>query len=213
MRQSLRNWQTRSISSLQCPRPRPVPAEIFGILDDLVKAGKLRFYGVSVEKVEEALKALEYPGVQSVQIIFNMFRQRPADLLFAEAQRRRVGILARLPLSSGMLAGKMTRQSTFSPEDHRQFNRHGESFDRGETFSGLDFEVGLQAVERLRPLAPDGLSLAQLALSWILMFPAVTCAIPGAKRPAQVEENAAAAELAPLSPETWFRSGRFTNSR
>jgi aryl-alcohol dehydrogenase-like predicted oxidoreductase len=175
------------------------------VLDDFVKAGKVRHYGVSVEKVEEALKAIEYPGVQSVQIVFNLFRQRPSDLFFAEAQRRRVGILARLPLSSGMLSGKLTRASTFAPDDHRAFNRHGESFDRGETFSGLDYETGLKVVEALRALVPAGATMAQMALRWILTFPAVTCAIPGAKRPAQVEENAAAADLPPLSGDTLER--------
>ena len=176
--------------------------EIFGMLDDFVKVGKLRYYGVSVEKVEEALKAIEFPAVQSVQIIFNMFRQRASDLFFAEAQRKRVGILARLPLSSGMLSGKLTRSSTFEATDHRAFNRHGEAFDRGETFSGFDYNNGLDAVDKLRPLVPKGVSLAQMALRWILMFPAVTCAIPGAKRASQAEENAAAADLPPLPLET-----------
>lgn len=213
---SLKNLQTEAIDLLQlhCP-PTPVfyMPEVFGVLDDLVRAGKLLHYGVSVEKVEEALKAIEYPNVQSVQIIFNMFRQRPADLFFAEAQRRRVGILARLPLSSGLLTGKFNKASTFSAEDHRQFNRHGEAFDRGETFSGLDFELGLQAVEELRPLVPPGASLSQLALRWILMFPAVSCAIPGAKRPAQVDENMGAAELPALSPETMSRISSIYSSR
>ena len=176
--------------------------EVFGILDDLVKAGKLRHYGVSVEKVEEALKAIEFPGVQTVQIIFNIFRQRPAELFFPEARRRRVGILARVPLASGMLSGKITRASTFATDDHRVFNRHGEAFDRGETFSGVDFETGLRAVEELKALAPAGVPLAQLALRWILEFPAVTCAIPGARRPAQVAENLAASDLPPLSSDT-----------
>jgi len=202
---SLANLQTETIDLLQlhCP-PTEVyyQPEVFGVLDDLVKAGKLRHYGVSVEKVEEALKAIEFPEVQSVQIIFNIFRQRPADLFFAEAQRRRVGILARVPLSSGLLSGRLTRASTFAADDHRAFNRHGESFDRGETFSGLDFDLGLQAVEALRPLVPPGATMAQMALRWILMFPAVTCAIPGAKRPAQVEENACAADLPPLPEST-----------
>jgi aryl-alcohol dehydrogenase-like predicted oxidoreductase len=174
--------------------------EVFGILDDLVKAGKLRHYGVSVEKVEEALKAIEFPNVQTIQIIFNIFRQRPAELFFPEAQRRKVGILARVPLASGMLSGKITRQSEFASDDHRNFNRHGEAFDRGETFSGVDFETGLRAVEELKSFVPAGASLAQLALRWILAFPAVTCAIPGAKRPAQVTENLAASDLKPLSP-------------
>jgi aryl-alcohol dehydrogenase-like predicted oxidoreductase len=202
---SLKNLETEALDLLQlhCP-PTAVyyMPEVFGILDDLKQAGKLRYYGVSVEKVEEALKAIEFPGVQSVQIIFNIFRQRPRDLFFAEALRRQVGILARLPLSSGMLTGKLTRDSQFAADDHRQFNRQGESFDRGETFSGLDYEIGLQVVEQLRPFVPSGASMAQLALRWILMFPAVTCAIPGGKRPAQVEENVAAADLPPLSEGT-----------
>ncbi len=198
---SLKNLETEALDLLQlhCP-PTEVyyQPEVFGILDDLVKAGKLRYYGVSVEKVEEALKAIEYPGVQTVQIIFNIFRQRPADLFFGEAQRKRVGILARVPLASGMLSGKFTRASTFAADDHRGFNRHGEAFDRGETFAGVDYEQGLKAVEALRPLVPPGQSMAQMALRWILTFPAVSCAIPGAKRPAQVEENARAADLPPL---------------
>jgi aryl-alcohol dehydrogenase-like predicted oxidoreductase len=202
---SLKNLNADAVDLLQlhCPPPSVYyMPEVFGVLDDLVKAGKVRHYGVSVEKVEEALKAIEFPGVQTVQIIFNMFRQRPAELFFSEAQRRRVGVLARLPLSSGMLTGKLTPSSTFAPDDHRAFNRKGAAFDRGETFSGVDYQTGLQAVEALRPLAPPGATMAQMALRWILMFPAVTCAIPGAKRPAQVEENVAAADLPPLSPAT-----------
>ena len=202
---SLQNLKTDTLDLLQlhCP-PTPVyyMPEVFEVLDDLTNAGKLRHYGVSVEKVEEALKAIEYPGVQTVQIIFNMFRQRPRDLFFAEAERRQVGILARLPLSSGMLSGKLTVNSRFAANDHRAFNRHGESFDRGETFSGLDYDIGLQAVEALRPHVPPGVTMAEMALRWILMFRAVTCAIPGAKRPDQVDENLRAADLPPLSDET-----------
>ncbi len=202
---SLKNLGVDSLDLLQlhCP-PTDVyyMPDVFGVLDDLVKAGKLKNYGVSVEKVEEALKAIEFPGVKTVQIIFNIFRQRPADLFFEEAQRRKVGILARVPLASGLLTGKMTRNSSFSPNDHRSYNRHGEAFDRGETFSGIDYEKGLQAVDALRPLVPAGETLTQLALQWILMFPAVTCAIPGAKRPQQVEENIHAADLPPLSADT-----------
>jgi len=202
---SLKNLETDALDLVQlhCP-PTQVyyMLEVFGVLDDLVKQGKLRYYGVSVEKVEEALKAIEFPGVQSVQIIFNIFRQRPADLFFDQAKRRRVGILARLPLSSGMLAGKMTRASKFASDDHRAFNRHGESFDRGETFSGVDFELGLQTVEELRPLVPAGWTMAEFALRWILMFDAVICAIPGAKRPTQVEENCRAADLPIISDAT-----------
>ncbi len=202
---SLKNLEVEALDLLQlhCPPTEVyyIP-EVFGVLDDLMKAGKLKYYGVSVEKVEEALKAIEYPNVQTVQIIFNIFRQRPADLFFGEAERRRVGILARVPLASGLLTGKMTRKSTFQANDHRAYNRHGEAFDRGETFSGVDYEKGLEAVEALRPLVPPGASLTQLALRWILMFPAVTCAIPGAKRPDQTEENIQAADLPPLSEST-----------
>ena len=202
---SLINLQTNALDLVQlhCP-PTQVyyMPDVFDVLDGLVKAGKLRYYGVSVEKVEEALKAIEYPNVQTVQIIFNMFRQRPLDLFFGEAMRRKVGIIARVPLSSGMLTGKMTRESSFQEDDHRRFNRHGESFDRGETFSGFDYETGLQAVEELRPLVPAGMTMTQMALRWILMSPAVTCAIPGAKRPSQAEENIQAADQPPLSEET-----------
>jgi aryl-alcohol dehydrogenase-like predicted oxidoreductase len=202
---SLKNLDVEAIDLLQlhCP-PTEVyyMPETFDALDDLVKDGKLRYYGVSVEKVEEALKAIEYPNVQTVQIIFNIFRQRPLDLFFGEAERRKVGILARLPLSSGMLAGKMTDGTSFQADDHRLGNRHGEWFDRGETFSGLEYETGLQAVDELRPLVPAGMSMAQMALCWILMSPQVTCAIPGAKRPSQVGENVAAADLPALAAET-----------
>jgi aryl-alcohol dehydrogenase-like predicted oxidoreductase len=157
---------------------------------------------VSVEKVEEALKAIEYPDVHCVQIIFNLFRCRPAELLFEQVKKRKVGILARVPLASGMLTGKLKWESVFSPDDHRAFNRNGQSFDRGETFSGVDYAAALQAVEELRASCPAGLTMAQFALRWILMFDAVTCAIPGAKRPAQVEENSSASDLPPLSDET-----------
>lgn len=205
---SLQNLETDTLELVQlhCPPTELYyQPEIFGILDDLVQAGKIRYYGVSVEKVEEALKAIEYPNVQSVQIIFNMFRLRPSELFFAEAQRRQVGILARVPLASGMLTGKFTRESTFAADDHRQFNRHGESFDMGETFSGVDYDVALQAVHELRDLVPPGVTLAQFALRWITMFPAVSCAIPGGKRPSQVEDNCAAADLPHL--EAWQMDG------
>ncbi len=202
---SLRNLDVDALDLLQlhCP-PTQVyyMPEVFGVLDDLVKAGKLRFYGVSVEKVEEALKAIEYPNVQSVQIIFNMFRHRPAELFFEQAVKRKVGILARVPLASGMLTGRLKRENTFAADDHRAFNRHGEAFDRGETFSGVDYDTGLQAVDELKAICPAGMSMTQFALRWILMFEAVTCAIPGAKRPAQAEENFSAADLARLSGET-----------
>ena len=205
---SLRNLETDAIDLLQlhCP-PSEVYGnpEVFGILDDLVAQGKVRYYGVSVEKISEALKAIQYPNVQSVQIIFNIFRQRPAEEFFPEAKRRNVGILARVPLASGLLTGKITSQTQFSMDDHRNFNRYGDSFDVGETFSGVDLEAGLRAVEELRPLVPQGMTMAQFALRWILMFEEVTCAIPGAKTVRQVEDNVAAANLSPLSDETMAR--------
>jgi aryl-alcohol dehydrogenase-like predicted oxidoreductase len=205
---SLKNLETDSLDLLQLHCP-PIEVyyrpDVFEVLEELVQQGKIRRYGVSVERVEEALKAIEFPNVCSVQIIFNIFRQRPADLFFAEAAKRKVGILARLPLSSGMLTGKLNQNSKFAADDHRNFNRHGEAFDRGETFSGVDYETGLAAVEELRSLLPEGMTMAQFALRWILMFDAVTCAIPGAKRPAQVEENVRAADLPPLSSETMRR--------
>ena len=201
---SLKNLETDAIDLLQlhCP-PTDVyyRPDVFGALDRLVKEGKIRHYGVSVERVEEALKAIEFPGVESVQLIFNLLRRRPADLLFQRALEKRVGILARLPLSSGLLAGKLTANTKFANDDHRNFNRKGEAFDRGETFSGIDYQVGLEIVEELRRLVPEGMTLAELALRWILDHEAVTCAIPGAKRPTQVVENARAADLPPLPPE------------
>lgn len=201
---SLQNLQTDALDLVQlhCP-PTEVYyfPELFGALDDLQKAGKIKNYGVSVEKVEEAIKAIEYDGVKTVQIIFNIFRQRPAHLFFELAKAKQVGILARVPLSSGMLTGKMTRDTEFSAQDHRQYNRHGEAFDVGETFSGVPFETGLAAVEELRELVPEGMTMTQFALRWILMFDAVTCAIPGAKRPSQAEENISAADFPPLSAE------------
>jgi aryl-alcohol dehydrogenase-like predicted oxidoreductase len=213
---SLKNLDTETIDLVQlhCPPTEVLyMPEVFDVMDDLTAQGKIRHYGVSVEKVEEALKAIEYPNVQSIQIIFNMFRQRPADLFFEQAESRRVGILARLPLSSGLLAGKMTRESSFAPDDHRAANRQGEWFDRGETFSGVDFETGLQVVEELRELTPEEATMAQFALRWILMFDAVTCVIPGAKRPSQVEENVAAAHLPPIPDATMQRVREIYESR
>jgi aryl-alcohol dehydrogenase-like predicted oxidoreductase len=198
---SLKNLNTDIIDLLQlhCP-PAEVyyMPEVFGILDDLVQAGKIRFYGVSVEKVEEALKAIEYPGVQSVQIIYNIFRQRPSELFFGEAIKRKVGIIARLPLSSGLLTGKMSKLSKFEQDDHRSFNRHGEAFDRGETFSGVDYELGLDIVEQLKQLVPAGMTMTQFALKWIIMNPAITCTIPGAKNIKQAEENFSSAGKPPI---------------
>ncbi len=202
---SLKNLNIETIDLLQLHCP-PIEVyympEVFGIMDDFIREGKIRYYGVSVEKVEEALKAIEYPNVQSVQIIFNMFRHRPSELLFEQAKKRKVGILARVPLASGMLTGKFNKDSTFASDDHRSFNRKGKAFDRGETFSGVDYETGLKVVEELKEICPKGMSMTQFALRWILMFDAVTCTIPGAKRPSQAEENFSVADLPPLSEET-----------
>ncbi|MBN2200341.1 aldo/keto reductase [bacterium] len=199
---SLKNLEADSLDLLQlhCP-PSAVynRPEVFGILDDLTAAGKIRHYGVSVETVEEAIQSLAHPNVMSVQIIFNIFRTKPAEIFFAEAKRRRVAVLARVPLASGLLTGKMTASTAFAPDDHRAFNRKGEAFDRGETFSGIDYETGLAAVEELKKLLPAGVSLARFALRWILMFDAVSCVIPGGRRPSQAEENASAADLPPLT--------------
>jgi aryl-alcohol dehydrogenase-like predicted oxidoreductase len=199
---SLKNLATECLDLVQlhCP-PTEVyyRPEVFAVMDRMKAAGKIRHYGVSVEKVEEALKAIEFPGVQSVQIIFNMFRHRPAELFFKEAKRRNVAIIVRVPLASGLLTGKLSRESKFAADDHRQFNRHGEAFDQGETFSGVDYETGLEAVRQLREMLPPGVTLAQWALRWILMFDAVSCVIPGARRPAQVQDNMAAAEIPALN--------------
>lgn len=208
---SLKNLQTDAIDLLQlhCP-PNQVyyRPEVFDVLEDLVKAGKLRYYGASVKSPEEGLKAMDYPNLQSIQIIFNMFRHRPAELFFEQAKKRKVGILARVPLASGLLTGKMKPDSKFEAGDHRQFNRQGEVFDVGETFAGVDYSTGLRAVEELRSICPAGMSLPQFALRWILMFDAVTCAIPGGKRPEQVEENCLAADLPPLADETMVAARR-----
>lgn len=199
---SIRNLRVEALDILQlhCP-PNEVyyQPETFEALDDLVKAGKLRYYGVSVRRVEEGLKALQYPNLQTVQIIFNIFRQRPSELFFPLAVEKPVGILARIPLASGLLSGRMSSSTQFPENDHRNFNREGQKFDVGETFSGVDFETGLEAVERLRALVPEGMSMAQFALRWILMFGAVTGVIPSSKNERQAAENTAASELEPLS--------------
>jgi aryl-alcohol dehydrogenase-like predicted oxidoreductase len=202
---SLKNLgiETLDLVQLHCPptdvyyRPR-----VFEAMDGLVAAGKIRRYGVSVEKVEEALKAIEYPNVASVQIIYNIFRQRPADLFFREAKARNIAVIVRVPLASGLLTGKMNRDSTFAPDDHRAFNRQGEAFDVGETFAGVPYEVALEAVEAIRPLVPAGTSMAAFALRWILMADAVSVVIPGAKSRVQAEANASASSLSALSTET-----------
>ncbi len=211
--QNLRDWVGRSLKNLEvetldllqlhCP-----PSELyerdepFQVLEDLKREGLIRHYGVSVEKVSEALRGIQHPGIESVQIIFNAFRLKPTLEFFAAAQARNVGILARVPLASGLLTGKITAASSFAPDDHRAFNRDGAAFDKGETFSGVPFDVGLEAVTELQALVPEGWTLAQFALRWIGMFEAVTCSIPGAKNPAQVQANMSAADLPALSSET-----------
>jgi len=202
---SLSNLGVRSLDLLQlhCP-PTEVfyRPEVFKALDQLKASGKIRFYGVSVEKVSEALKATEYPDVQSVQIIFNMLRLKPATDFFPTAKQRKVGILARVPLASGLLTGKITAETTFPKEDHRNYNRHGEEFDKGETFSGVELDKGLAAVTELRKLMPENVNMAQFALRWILMHDAVTCVIPGAKTPDQVSDNVKAANIPDLDART-----------
>ncbi len=202
---SLRNLGVERLDLVQlhCPPTETLyRPEVFEALDGLKRAGKIRDYGVSVEKVEEALKAIEYPGVVSIQIIYNMFRQRPAGLFFGEARRRGVAVIARVPLASGLLSGKLGRSTAFAADDHRNFNRHGEAFDVGETFAGVPFEVGLAAVEEIRRLVPAGVAMAAFALRWILMAEAVTVVIPGARNAEQARANAAASDLPAPMPET-----------
>jgi aryl-alcohol dehydrogenase-like predicted oxidoreductase len=212
-RENLNRWVERSLKNLEmdavdllqlhCPHPKVYDMpEIFGILDELVTAGKIRYYGISVETIDEALRGIRQPGVQTVQIIFNMLRLKPAELFFPKAKVSQVGILARVPLASGLLTGKLSKESTFAADDHRQFNREGQVFDKGETFSGVPLDVGLEAVEELRALVPSAATMAQLALRWILMFDAVTCAIPGAKTPVQARDNSTAGALPALDPAT-----------
>jgi aryl-alcohol dehydrogenase-like predicted oxidoreductase len=221
---NLRSWLERSrenlgvdavdLVQLHCPvwETYYTPS-VFDACDRLVDEGLVRAYGVSVEKVEEALKAIEYPNVATVQIIFNIFRQRPAELFFEQARRRDVGVIVRVPLASGLLTGKFSRDTSFSPDDHRAFNRHGEQFDVGETFAGVDYELGLEVVEELRALVPECATLAQLALRWILSFEAVSTVIPGAKSPEQARANAEAAALRPLDDETLQKIGGLYRER
>ncbi len=221
---NLRAWLQRSLENLgvdvidlvqlHCP-PWDVYYEpaVFDACDRLVAEGLVRAFGVSVEKVEEALKAIEYPGVRTVQIIFNIFRQRPADLFFEQALRRDVGVIVRVPLASGLLTGKFRRDSLFDDDDHRRFNRHGQQFDVGETFAGVNFERGLEVVDELRELVPPGATMAQLALRWILGFDAVSTVIPGAKTAEQARANAAATDLPPLPAATLERIAALYSER
>lgn len=187
---------------LHCP-PTEVyyRPEIFERFERLKEQGKIKNLGVSVEKVEEGLKAMEYPNVSSVQIIFNIFRQRPSELFFKEAKRRDVGVIVRVPLASGLLTGKFSESTSFEPGDHRNFNRHGEAFDKGETFSGIDYSLGLKAVQELKALFPENTNLAAVALQWILQFEEVSCVIPGASRVEQVQSNLSIYNEPSLTPE------------
>jgi aryl-alcohol dehydrogenase-like predicted oxidoreductase len=203
---SLKNLETETLDLVQlhCP-PTGVyyNPDFFDGLAAITKKGKVRHWGISVEKIEEALKGIEYDVVASVQIIFNLFRMRPTELFFEQAKKRNIGILARVPLASGLLTGKLKPDSKYAADDHRSFNQHGEQFDAGETFSGLGSHLddAFAAVEELKKLVPPGQTLTQMALRWILMFDAVTCAIPGAKTPEQAESNAKAADLPPLTDQ------------
>ena len=202
---SRENLQTGTLDLVQlhCP-PTEVyyNPDVFAVMDEMVAAGKIRHYGVSVEKVEEGLKALEFPNVSSIQLIYNIFRQRPAELLLREAKRRDVAIIARVPLASGLLTGKMRADSVFAADDHRTFNRNGEAFDKGETFSGVPYEVALEAVEEIRRFVTGDTTMAMFALRWILMNEDVSVVIPGAKNREQAEANARASDVDALSEET-----------
>jgi aryl-alcohol dehydrogenase-like predicted oxidoreductase len=222
--ENLRGWLERSrenlgVDSVDLVQLHSPPwetyymPEVHEACDALVQEGLAHAYGVSVEKVEQALKAIEYDGVATIQIIFNMLRQRPAERFFDLARRRDVGVIVRVPLASGLLTGKFGRDTTFAADDHRGFNRHGEEFDVGETFSGVDYEVGLEVVEELRPLVPPGATLAQLALRWILTFDGVSTVIPGAKTPEQARANAAAADLPAPPPESMERIAEIYRER
>ncbi len=194
--------ETIDLVQLHCP-PTAVyyRPEIFGLFDRLKEEGKIQHLGVSVEKVEEGLKAMAYDNVSTIQVIFNMFRQRPAGLLFSEAVKNNIGIIARVPLASGLLTGKFNSSTSFAAGDHRQFNRQGEAFDKGETFSGIDYETGLVAVDALKGLFPGQENLAPLALQWILQFQAVSCIIPGASSVSQLQSNTNALNLPTMSAE------------
>lgn len=199
---SLKNLGVERLDLLQlhCP-PTQVyyQPELFFYLDQLVTKGKIAHYGVSVEKVEEAIKAITYPNLATVQIIFNIFRQRPAELFFKLAQKQNIGIIARVPLASGLLTGKYRSDSTFSKNDHRYYNRSGQAFDQGETFAGVDYKTGLKAVAQLKKIKPTGLSMPQFALRWILDHPQISCVIPGAKSEHHVLDNTQSSELRKLS--------------
>ena len=194
--------ETLDLIQLHCP-PTEVyyRPEIFELFDRLKEEGKILNLGISVEKVEEALKGIEYENVTSVQIIYNMFRQRPQELFFEQAQQKNIGVIVRVPLASGLLTGKFSKTSTFTSGDHRNFNRNGEAFDKGETFSGIDYETGLAAVEALKAIFRNQENLAPIALRWILMQNAVSTIIPGASNPKQVTDNLEVFNMLNLSNE------------
>ncbi|MFV5702026.1 aldo/keto reductase [Flavobacterium sp. XS2P12] len=194
--------ETLDLIQLHCP-PTEVfyRPEIFEMFDRLKEQGKILNLGVSVEKVEEGLKAIEFPNVTTVQIIFNLFRQRPSELFFKEALKHDVGIIARVPLASGLLTGKFNAKTTFDAQDHRNFNRNGDAFDKGETFSGINYELGLKAVEELKALFPEATNLAPIALQWILSFDEVSCIIPGASNESHVLSNLSVYDLSKLTYE------------
>ena len=206
--------ETLDLLQLHCP-PTDVyyMPEVFEALEGLVEKGKLQFYGASVARVEEALIAMEYPNLQSIQIIFNIFRQRPEESMLDLARRKGVGVLARVPLSSGMLTGKMSASSTFQESDHRQFNREGAAFDKGETFSGVPFDVSLEVVEEIRKLVPGSMSMTQFALKWILMHDGVTCAIPGAKTVEQASENFSVSDFPEIGYDVMIRLKNLYNDQ
>jgi len=194
--------ETLDLIQLHCP-PTEVYSrpEIFELFDKLKDEGKILNMGVSVEKIDEAIMAIEFPNVTAVQIIFNIFRQRPAELFFDLAEQKKVGILVRVPLASGLLTGKYSRDTEFSLSDHRRFNRDGKFFDKGETFSGVDYETGLSAVDKLRTIFKDPENMAPAALKWILMDPRISCIIPGASRADQVTSNVMSSDLPDFTNE------------
>ncbi len=194
--------ETLDLIQLHCP-PSEVyfRPEIFELFDRLKEQGKIQNLGVSVEKVGEGLKAIEYPNVTTIQIIFNLFRQKPSEIFFKEAQKKDVGIIARVPLASGLLTGLFDSKTTFGTQDHRSFNRNGEAFDKGETFSGINYELGLKAVEALKDLFPGVANLAPIALQWILSFDAISCIIPGASKASHVQSNLSVYDIPKLTPE------------
>lgn len=194
--------ETLDLIQLHCP-PTEVfyRPEVFELFDRLKEEGKIQNLGISVEKIEEALKGIEFENVSTVQIIFNMFRQRPSELFFEQAKKKDIGVIVRVPLASGLLTGKFSKDSSFGEGDHRQFNRNGEHFDKGETFAGIDYNLGLKAVEELKAVFPNQSNLAQIALKWILGFDAVSCIIPGASRVEQVTSNLGASEILAISSE------------